>query len=85
MGRVGELRTLYRISKRLLGVPRNRCEFNIKVNLKGPGFDDVGWIYLAYDMNQQEAIVNANELATFGFHKRPEAFSYYSDDSYPWN
>jgi hypothetical protein len=58
MGGMGKLKNSYRIlveklkAKRTLEVPRNRYEDNIEVNLKGQGFDGVGWIYLAYDMNQ---------------------------------
>jgi hypothetical protein len=44
--------------KRLLGIPRQRQEGSIKMNLKGTGCEGEDWIHLAQDMGQWQASLN---------------------------
>jgi hypothetical protein len=60
---MGEKRNVYRIlvlkpeGKRPLGRPRRRC-VNIKMDLRGIGWDGVDWIDRAQDRYQWRALVN---------------------------
>jgi hypothetical protein len=45
--------------KRRLGRPRRRWVDNNKINLREIGLDGMDWIYLAQDMDQWRALVNA--------------------------
>jgi hypothetical protein len=62
-------RNAYRIlvgkpeGKRPLGKPRRRWVDNIKMDLRGIGWDGMDWIDLAHDRDQWRA------LGTSGFHK----------------
>jgi hypothetical protein len=38
--------------KRLIGRARHRWEDNIKINLKGLGWEGVGWVHLAQDKHK---------------------------------
>jgi hypothetical protein len=59
-----EKRNAYRIlvgkpeGKRPLGRPRRRWVNNIKMNLRGTGWDDMDWIDLAQHRDQRRALVN---------------------------
>jgi hypothetical protein len=44
--------------KRPLGRPRRRWVDNIKMDLRGIGWDGVGWIELAQDRDHWRALVN---------------------------
>jgi hypothetical protein len=61
---VGEKRNAYRIfvgkpeGKRLLGRPRRRWAYNIKMDLREIGWDVMDWIDLAQDRDQWKALVN---------------------------
>jgi hypothetical protein len=44
--------------KRQLGRPRRRWVDNIKMDLRGTGWDGMDWIDLAQDRNQWRALVN---------------------------
>jgi hypothetical protein len=44
--------------KRPLGIPRRRWVDNIKMDLREIGRDDMDWIDLAQDRDQQRALVN---------------------------
>jgi hypothetical protein len=44
--------------KRLLGRPRRRWVDNIKIDLRGIGWDGIDWIDLAQDRDQWRALVN---------------------------
>jgi hypothetical protein len=44
--------------KRLLGRPRRRCEYNIKMDLREIELDGVDWIHLAHDRDRWRVIVN---------------------------
>jgi hypothetical protein len=44
--------------KRPLGRPRHRWVDNIKIDLRGIGWDVMVWIKLAQDMDQSWALVN---------------------------
>jgi hypothetical protein len=44
--------------KRPLGRPRRRWVDNIKIDLRGIGWDDMDWIDLAQDRDQWRAFVN---------------------------
>jgi hypothetical protein len=66
VARMGETRNAYtsRIlvgkpeGKRPLGRPRRRWMDNIRMNLRGIGWDGVGWIDPAQDRDQWRALVN---------------------------
>jgi hypothetical protein len=64
VGRMGEMRNVYRIlvgnpeGKRPLGRPRRRWVDNIKMDLGEIGWDGVDWIELAQDRDQWRALVN---------------------------
>jgi hypothetical protein len=47
-----------REGRRSFGKVRRRCEYNIKMDLKKVGWDDVEWIYLAQDRTKWRADVN---------------------------
>ena len=47
------------IGKRHLGRPRRRYEGNITMNLKLIGFNMRIWVYVTYERNYHEALVNA--------------------------
>jgi hypothetical protein len=61
---MGENRSTCRIlvgkpeGNRPLGRPRRRWVYNIKINLREIGWDDVDWINMAHDKNQWRALVN---------------------------
>jgi hypothetical protein len=61
---MGTKRNAYRIlvgkpeGKRSLGRPRCRWVNNIKIDLRGIGWDGMGWIDLAQDKDQWRALVN---------------------------
>ncbi|KAJ4439483.1 hypothetical protein ANN_07607, partial [Periplaneta americana] len=65
VARMGEPRNAYRVlvgrpeGKRPLGRPRRRWEDNIKVDLRGVGYDDRKWINLAQNRGQWRAYVRA--------------------------
>ncbi|KAJ4439888.1 hypothetical protein ANN_08017 [Periplaneta americana] len=62
---MGESRNAYRVlvgrpeGRRPLGMPRRRWEDNIKMDLRGVGYDDRDWINLAQDRDQWRAYVRA--------------------------
>jgi hypothetical protein len=62
--RMGEKRNAYRIlvgkpeGERPLGKPRRRWVYNIKMDLREIGWEDVDWIDLAQDRDQWRALVN---------------------------
>jgi hypothetical protein len=62
---MGEKRNAYRIlvgnpeGKRTLGRPRRGWMDNIKMDLRGVGWDGGDWIDLAQDREQWRALVNA--------------------------
>jgi hypothetical protein len=64
VARMGETRNAYSIlvgkpeGKRPLGRLRRRCVENIKIDLRGIGWDDVDWIDLAQDRDQWRTLVN---------------------------
>jgi hypothetical protein len=59
--RTGEKRNAYRIlvgkpeGNRPLGRPRRRWVNNIKIDLRGTGWDGMDWIHLAQDRDQWRA------------------------------
>jgi hypothetical protein len=61
---MGAKRNAYRIlvgnpeGKRPLGRRRRRWVDNIKMNLRGIGWDGMGWIDVAQDRNQWRALLN---------------------------
>jgi hypothetical protein len=61
--RIGEKGNAHRIlvgkpeGKRPLGRPRRRSVDNIKMNLRGTGWDGMDWIDLGQDKNQWRALV----------------------------
>jgi hypothetical protein len=61
---MGEKRNAYKIlvgkpeGKRPLRSPRRRWVDNIKMNLRGIGWDGMDWIGLAQDRDQWRALVN---------------------------
>jgi hypothetical protein len=63
LARVGEMRNPYRIlvgkteGTRQRGRLRCRWEDNIRIDLKGTGWEDVDWIRLAQDRNQWQVLV----------------------------
>jgi hypothetical protein len=63
--RMGENRNAYRIlmgmpeGKRPLGRSRRRWVNNIKMDLRGTGWDGMDWIDLAQNRDQWRALVNA--------------------------
>jgi hypothetical protein len=63
VARMGETRNSYRLlvgkpkGKRPLGRPRRRWVDNIKIDLRGIGWDDVDWIDLAQDRDKWRALV----------------------------
>ncbi|KAJ4449870.1 hypothetical protein ANN_01276 [Periplaneta americana] len=65
VARMGESRNAYRVlverpeGKRPLGRPRRRWEDNIKMDLRGVGYDGRDWINLAQDRDQCRAYVRA--------------------------
>ncbi|KAJ4435454.1 hypothetical protein ANN_18069 [Periplaneta americana] len=65
VARMGESRNAYRVlvgwpaGKRPLGRPRRRWEDNIKMVLRGVGYDGRDWINLAQDRDQWRAYVRA--------------------------
>jgi hypothetical protein len=62
--RMGETRNAYRIlvrkpeGKRPLGRPRRRWVDNIKIDLRGIGWDGVDLLHLAHDRDQWRALVH---------------------------
>jgi hypothetical protein len=60
----GEKRNAYRIlvanpeGKRLLGRPRRRWEYNIRMDLREIGWGDMDWTDLAQDRDQWRALVS---------------------------
>jgi hypothetical protein len=64
VARMGEGRGVYRVlvgrseSKRPLGIPRRRCEDNIKLDLREIGIVGANWIQLAQDRIQWRACMN---------------------------
>jgi hypothetical protein len=64
VARMGEKGTAYRIllgkseEKKSLGRQRCRWVDNIKIELKGIGWDGVDWIDMAQDRDQLRALVN---------------------------
>jgi hypothetical protein len=58
VGRMGEVRGAYNIlvmrpeGRRPLGIPRNRWEDNIEMDLREIGFGDVDWIHWAQDRDR---------------------------------
>jgi hypothetical protein len=65
VARTEEGRGVYRVlvwspeGKRLLGRPRRKWEFDIKMDLRDIGIDGAKWIQLAQDMVHWRAFVNA--------------------------
>jgi hypothetical protein len=61
---MGEKRNVYRIwvgkseEKRLLGRPRHRRVYSIKMNFREIGWDVVSWIDMVQDMDQCRTLVN---------------------------
>jgi hypothetical protein len=64
IARMGETRNAYRTlvgkpeGKRPQGRPRRRWVDNIKIDLRGIGWDGMDWIHLAQDRDQWRALVN---------------------------
>jgi hypothetical protein len=44
--------------KRPLRRPRHRCDSNIRMDVREIVWEDVGWMYLAQDRDQWQALVN---------------------------
>jgi hypothetical protein len=63
VARIGAKRNAYRVlvgkteGNRPLGRPRRRWVDNIKIDLKGTGWDGIDWIDLAQDRDQWRALV----------------------------
>jgi len=59
-----EMRNAYRIlvwkpeENSPLGIPRPKCKYNIKMDLKDIGLESIHWMYLAYGKNQRWDLVN---------------------------
>jgi hypothetical protein len=64
VARMGEIRNASKImvgkpeTKRPLGRPRRRWEYNIKIELVEIGFGGVEWIHLAQDRDRWRILVN---------------------------
>jgi hypothetical protein len=62
----GEKRNAYRLlvrkpeRKRPLGRPRRRWVYNIRMDIREVGWDDVEWTGLAQDRHRRRAIVNGS-------------------------
>jgi hypothetical protein len=62
---MGEGTGVYRIlvgrpeGRGLLGGPRRRWDYNIKMDLQEEGWEGVNWIDLAHDRDRWRAVVNA--------------------------
>jgi hypothetical protein len=78
VARMGDGRGVYRVlvgrpeSKRPLGRPRRRWEYNIKMDLREIGIDGTNWIRLAQDSVQWRAFVNT--VMNLRFHKKAGFF-----------
>jgi hypothetical protein len=46
------------VGKRQFGRPKRRQEYNIRMDLKEMGWEDVDWVHLAQDRDQWRAAVN---------------------------
>jgi len=46
------------VGKRQFGRPKRRQEYNIRMDLKEMGWEDVDWVHLAQDRDQWRAVVN---------------------------
>jgi hypothetical protein len=61
---MGEVRGAYNIlvgrheGRRLLGLPRQRWEDNIKIDLREIGFGDMDWTHWAQDRDRWRALLN---------------------------
>jgi hypothetical protein len=61
---IGEMRNAYKIllgkpeGKRLLGRPRRKWEYNIKMYLGVIGFGSVDWFHMAQHRDRSRALVN---------------------------
>jgi hypothetical protein len=59
---MGEVRNVYKVlvekSKDHFGRPRRRWENNIRMDLRGIGWEIVDWIHLAQNRDQGRALVN---------------------------
>jgi hypothetical protein len=66
------MRNIYKIlvgkpeGKRLGGRPRCRWEDNIRMDLRGIGWEGVDWMHLAEDSNKWRALLNLQELKKGG-------------------
>jgi hypothetical protein len=58
------MRNAYRIlmgkpeGKRLLGIPKRGCVYNIKMDLRETGWGVVDWIDLTHDRDKRRALLN---------------------------